>query len=151
MKNKELRVMKITKYILLALMVIMAANADAKKKQVDHLYIFGFSASFQDSVVFITDIQDVPGAWIDSKTKFLLGRDNYSYQLKNYFDQAALPNRVNMVMFATNKKKAEKLYQKLKKKYTAPKKRKKKKTYQQYDVQYIPQQAFRFEVVDMSD
>jgi len=145
--------MKITKYILLALFaIVVATSADAKKKQVDHLYIFGFSASFQDSVVFITDIQDVPGAWIDTKTKFLLGRDSYSYQLKNYFDQASLPNRVNMVMFATNKKKAEKMYLKLKKKYNTPKKkRKKQKTYQQYDVQYIPQQAFRFEVVDMSD
>ena len=143
--------MKITKYILLALFAIITTHANAKKIQVKHLYIFGFSASFQDSVVFITDIQDVPGAWMDSKTKFLLGRDSYSNQLKSYFDEASLPNRINMVMFATNKKKAEKMYLKLKKKYTAPKKRKKQKTYQLYDVQYIPQQAFRFEVVDMSD
>ena len=147
--------MKITKYILLALFAIgMATNADAKKIQAKHLYIFGFSASFQDSLVFITDIQDVPGAWMDSKTKFLLGRDNYSYQLKNYFDTAGLKDRVCMVIFDTNKKKAERKYQKMKKQYTTPnkkKKRKKVKVYGTYDVQYIPQQAFQFQLVDMSD
>ena len=146
--------MKLTKYILLALFAFgMSIHADAKKIQAKHLYIFGFSASFQDSLVFFTDIQDVPGAWMDSKTKFLLGRDSYSYQLKSYFDNAGLNDRVCMVVFDTNKKKAERKYLKMKKQYTTSlkKKRKKVKVHGTYDVQYIPQQAFKFEVVDMSD
>ena len=96
--------MKIIKLFTLALVLTaFAVNAQAKPIQPAHVYMFGFSASFKDSVVYITNVQDVQGAWIDSKTKFLLNRDSYSYQLKEHM--------------ATNKKKIEKQLKKLRKKY----------------------------------
>jgi len=146
--------MRNVKYILFTLFVCMATGMEAKPQKEAHIYLFGFSASFKDSVVYMTDIQDVQGAWTDDKTAFLLGRDNYSYQLKDYLtQQLQLSDRVCMVFFAKNKKKAEKLYLKIRKKYTAPARKSKKgdaPTASPYDIRYINQQDFKFEPIDMS-
>ena len=138
--------MKIFKYIMLALLLAgSTTEAFAKKVKTDHMYMFGFSASFKDSTIYITDIQDVQGAWYNTKTKFLLGRDNYSYQLKEYMaNQQQQPNRVCMVFFATSKKKAEKQLQKIKKKYV-------EKAPGVYAVRYLTSSDFKFEAVDMSE
>ena len=137
--------MKLLKYMLLALlMTAQHTAAEARSIQVPHVYLFGFSASFKDSVIYITDIQDARQAWIDSKTKFLLGRDNYSYQLKDYLSATlGQPDRICMVFYATTKRKIEKQYQKLKRKYTGKGKRN-----TNYDVKFIDD--FTFTVVDMS-
>ena len=69
-------------------------------------------------MVYITEIEDVKGAWIDSKSKFLLNRSDYSYQLKMHMtDQYQQPERVCVVFYATSKKKIEKKLKKLRKKY----------------------------------
>ena len=139
--------MKQTKHIAVALLLLLCAAlaTEAKKVQKDHLYMFGFSASFRDSTVYFTDIQDVRGAWVDTKTKFLLGRDNYSYQLRNYMtDSLNDKGRINMVIFGEKLSKVEKKYKKMKKLYTV-------KAKGGYDVHYLPASSFRFEVVDMSD
>ena len=136
--------MKILKVIMLALLFAgTATEVFAKKVKTNDMYLFGFSASFKDSTVYITDIQNVEGAWYDTKTKFLQGRDTYSYQLKQHMtDNMNLPNRVCMVFFATDKKKAEKKYLKLKKKYT-------EKASGMYDVRYLTVSDFKFEAVDI--
>ena len=67
--------MRYLKYMLFTLLVSVAMGAEAKQVQVPHMYVFGFAASFKDSVVYMTEIQDVQKAWYDTKTKFLLGRD----------------------------------------------------------------------------
>lgn len=137
--------MKKIKYILFALLLTAATGALAKRIQPAHVYMFGFSASFQDSIIYITDIQDVRGAWMDSKTKFLEGRDHYSYQLKEYFaDSLQLQQRVCMTFFATSKKKAERKKEKLLSKYID----KKKKLI--YDIRRVSIQDFKFEPVNMS-
>ena len=111
--------MKIFKLFTLALVLTaFAATAQAKPIQPAHVYMFGFAGSFKDSVVYITEIEDVKGAWIESKSKFLLNRDSYSYQLKEHFiDQYQQPDRVCVVFYATSKKKIEKKLKKLRKKY----------------------------------
>jgi hypothetical protein len=121
-------------------------GADAKRIQPKHMYIFGFAASFKDSVVYMTEIQDVPNVWYDTKSKFLLGRNNYSAQLKEYFrDKLQMPDRVCMVIFAKTMKKAEKKYLKLRKKYLSD-----KKHTSTYEVRYVTTQDFKFEAVDVS-
>ncbi|MDE5571673.1 MAG: hypothetical protein K2I86_06465, partial [Prevotella sp.] len=94
--------MNIVKNIALTLSLIaFAIGAQAKPVQPDHVYMFGFSASFKDATIYITDIQDVKGAWIDNKSQFLLSRDNYSFQLKEYFtEKMQQPDRVCMVFYA---------------------------------------------------
>jgi len=144
--------MKIFKYITLviALMSISIVETEAKPVKPDHLYMFGFSASFSDSTIYVTDIQDVKGAWIDNKTKFLLGRDNYSYQLKDYFiNTLQQNNRVCMVFFSTSKSNAEKQMKNLMKKYI-PNPKKKKENWKHYEVHYLTSSDFQFSPIDMS-
>lgn len=138
--------MKTLKYIVLTfVLVLTATTADAKRVKAAHMYIFGFSASFADSTLYITDIQDVPGAYYETSSEFLLGRDSYSAQLKEYLAETkGQPGRICLVMFATTKKKAEKKYQKLKKKYTA-------KDGTVYGMQHLKADEFRFSVVDLAD
>ena len=139
--------MKYYKYILMTLLFCVAMGAEAKSVQAKHMYMFGFAASFKDSVVYITEIQDVQGAWYDTKSKFLLGRDNYSAQLKDHFkEKMQMPDRVCMVFFAKTMKKAEKKYLKLRKKYLGDKKRT-----SSYEVRYITNQDFKFEPIDLSE
>jgi hypothetical protein len=137
--------MKLIKLTLLALLMTLATAVDAKQVKAPHVYMFGFSGSFTDSLIYLTDIQDVQQVWVDTKTKFLLGRDNYSYQLKNYLSEnLQQPNRVCVVFFAKSKKKAEKMYVKLRKKYLNNPKA-------SYDIRYISEQEFKFEPIDISE
>ena len=139
--------MRFLKYIVLTLLVCVAMGAEAKTVKARHMYVFGFAASFKDSVVYMTEIQDVQGALYDTKTKFLLGRDSYSDQLKAFFFFfMQLSDRVCMVMFSTSKKKAEKKYMKLRKKYTGDKKRP-----STYEVRYVTTQDFEFEPVGLDE
>ena len=139
--------MRFLKYIVLTLLVCVAMGAEAKTVKARHMYIFGFAASFKDSVVYMTEIQDVQGALYDTKTKFLLGRDSYSDQLKAFFkEKMQLSDRVCMVMFSTSKKKAEKKYMKLRKKYIGDKKHP-----STYEVRYVTTQDFQFEPVGLDE
>lgn len=139
--------MRYLKYMLLTLLVSVAMGAEAKQVQVPHMYMFGFAASFKDSVVYMTEIQDVQKVWYDKKTKFLLGRDIYSSQLQEHFkEKMQMPDRVCVVVFAKSLKKAEKKYLKLRKKYIGDAKHP-----STYEVRYITTQDFKFEPVDLSD
>ena len=133
--------MKQFKYMLLFAALILSTNVSAKMLETSHMYMFGFSASFKDSVIYVTDIQDVQGAWIETKSKFLMGRDRYSEQLKTHLsEQLLLKDRVCVVFFEKSKKKAEKKYLKLMKKYKNG-----------YDIRYLNSSQFRFEAVDMTE
>ena len=66
---------------LAAVLTTAQAQSTAKKKMV---YVFGFSASFKDSVVYITDTQQMQASIVGKKVKFLVDRDGYAMQLNNY-------------------------------------------------------------------
>lgn len=119
----------------------LALQVNAKNK-VAPRYLFGFSASFADSTVYFTDIQKVDSTWIDSKTQFLLGREQYSSQLKGYFNSLNMPNRTCVVLFGKDQKQAEKKLKKLKETYTV-------KAKGGYDVRYLTKADFEFAPVYM--
>ncbi len=127
-------------WLLIAVMML-TCEVSAKIVKTSHMYMFGFSASFKDSIVYVTDIQDVQGAWIDKKTKFLLGREKYSDQLKTFLtNQRQESGRVCVIFFKTKKKKAEKMYLKLMKKYKKG-----------YEVRYLNATEFKFEAIDTNE
>ncbi len=103
--------------VVLLAFVCSFSSASAKVICVPKLYAFGFSASFNDSIVYFTDIQVIDSAWINDKTKFLISRDNYSYQLKNYFTSIGQEHRTCVISFALTRKEIEKKYKKMKEKY----------------------------------
>lgn len=105
------------KYILafaLALASLTTFAADKPTK----VYMFGFAASFNDSTVCFTDIQEVDSAYIDSKTKFLYSRENYSYQLRDYLEQQSFNTPTCVTVFALKRKDIEKKYARMRRKYT---------------------------------
>ena len=127
-------------YILLLAVTLLTVEASAKIEMKDNIYMFGFSASFKDSIVYTTDIQNVEGLWIDTKNNFLLNRDEYSHQLKVYLtEKLQQQNRICMVFFYDKKKKAEKEFLKLMKKYKKG-----------YEVRHVSAAEFKFEPIDMS-
>lgn len=87
------------------------------------VYMFGFSASFTDSVAYITPIQQLDSAYMDTKTQFLMDRAVYSDQFQSFLSDTknmSLPTCA--VLFNVKKEKLEKERQKLLKKYGAAQK-----------------------------
>lgn len=126
--------------LLVTVITATAANYSGMKP----IYIFGFSASFNDSTIYFTDIQHIDSAWIENKTKFLLGRENYSYQLRDYLSEnKSQPHRTCVVVFAFNKKDINKKLANMKKKYIG-------KNTTKYDIKYLTSEEFSFKQVDMS-
>lgn len=133
--------MKSIRYIQLLVVALTALGASAKPLKTNQVYMFGFSASFKDSIIYVTDIQNIPGAWIESKNKFLLLRDEYSRQMKDYLEEKLQQEkRVCVVFYYLKKKKAEKEFLKLMKKYKKG-----------YEVRYVNEKDFKFEAIDMSE
>ena len=136
--------MKQLKYILFAILLatILPMTASAKVVLQPKAYLFGFIANFTDSVVYFTDIQEIEYVCIDSKTKFLLARNEYSNQLRNYFlEKLKMPHRTCVVSYALTRKEAEKKYLKMKKIYTV-------KYAGHYDVKTLNENEFNFKTVN---
>lgn len=112
--------MNIRKLALAALMMALGFSslANAAKNDPKTAYIFGFASSFNDSTVYITGVQKVDSAYFVGKANFLVSRDNYSFQLRDYLEQQGAGYRTCAVIYDLNQKKVEKKWMKLYSKYT---------------------------------
>ena len=130
--------------IAIALMAAGTMKVQAQDVKVPQAYMFGFVASFNDSTVYFTNIQQVDSVWVTKKKQFLAGRNQYSNQLREFFaQQRNMPNRTCVVVANVDRKKLEKKYIKMKNKYLV-------KSKKPYDVRNISENDFKFEAVDMS-
>ena len=97
--------------------VLTFCMAFTMKKGDKPVYVFGLAASFNDSIVYYTEIQVLDSVSLD-KEGFLPRRELYSYQLKNYLEyELKKPNYTCMIYFSENKKKLEKEAVKVKANY----------------------------------
>ena len=97
--------------------IVCAAFSFKKGKGEKAVYAFGVAASFNDTVVYFTDIQVLFSVKLDN-VDFLSIRDLYTYQLKNYLEDNQLQqNSTCMIYFSENKKKLEKEATKILNKY----------------------------------
>ncbi|MDR0976987.1 MAG: hypothetical protein LBL78_04470 [Prevotellaceae bacterium] len=108
--------------IALTLAVVFAlcsAFTSEKGKDKEHVvYAFGLAASFNDSVMYITDMQVLDSVKL-SKEGFLPHRSIYSSQLQTYVEyQLQKPNYTCIIFFSDNKAKLTKEADKIKTKYT---------------------------------
>lgn len=133
--------MKLGKYLLMVVMVLTTLTASAINEP-QTIYMYGFAASYNDSTVYFTEIQSVDSAYIDSKTKFLYGRSDYSYQLRNYLDGIGFKDAVCITSFAPTLKKAEKKYLKLRKKYLEG---------GRYTIKYIKTSEFSYQPIKATE
>lgn len=96
---------------------VSAKGDKDKDKKEETVYLFGASFSLSDSVVYFTEIMPVDGAQLDKKTEFLLHRQYYAYELKDYMNfQENMSGRTSAVYFSTKRSKLEKTEAKLRKK-----------------------------------
>jgi len=133
--------------LLLAAVFSTATTATAKKVVVPKMYVFGIAASFNDTIVHFTNIQEVDSAWIDKKTNFLVGRDSYSYQMRDYMEQNhQMPHRTCIVFYNKERAKLEKKYLKMKRLYMPGKDGK-----AHFDLRYLNSSDFKFKAYDASE
>lgn len=140
--------MKSFKYLFFAvtLMALFTSpEVSAKKRLIKKVHMFGFSASFRDSVIYFTNVQAVDNVWMDTKGNILLGRNSYASQLKNYMTNSlGMPHRTCIVMFAEKRKDADKKLLKLKRKYT-------EKAKDKYDIRYLTDTDFSFQSLNLDE
>lgn len=125
--------------IVTTLLVGCVINGNAKGYRPAKIYMFGFAASFNDSIVYLTDIQTVNAYLVNNRTKFLANREDYSYQLRNYLQSNGLEAYPTCItMFAENEKDATKKYLKLKERYEKSKKKYSIKSLKDSQFKYTP-------------
>jgi hypothetical protein len=120
--------MKVLRIALALAIVAISSLAAQAKVEPTTAYMFGFASSFNDSTVYITSVQKVDSVYLSHKNLFLEGRDNYSFQLRDYLESIGEPKRTCIVMFDRNFKKAEKKWTKLYERYTKKTKAKRLKS-----------------------
>lgn len=106
--------MKLKHYIALIAIMLPCVMFAAHKKTT--LFMFGIATSFNDSTVYITEIQQTEG-WLEEKTGFLYSRDNYSYQLRDNLKAAGVDYPTCVTFFAKKRKDIEKKYVAVKKNF----------------------------------
>lgn len=110
--------MRIIKCLIATAMLLgVVIQVSAKDKEVSKVYMFGFAASFNDSTIYITDIQEIKGAYVAERTKFLVNRDEYSYQLRDYLQGQGNAFPTCITSYAYDRKTIEKKFAKIKKRY----------------------------------
>lgn len=130
----------------LAAAVSLTESSMAKQVMVPKMYMFGFAASFNDTIVHFTDIIEMDSAWIDTKTKFLSGLEVYSLQLRNHLaERENMPGRTTVVLFDRKRSKLEKKYLKMKRLYDGNKNRR------PYDLRTLSPTEFRFQPINRSE
>lgn len=103
--------------VLTGLLALLPINSEAAPKQTK-VYVFGISINFTDSVTYMTDIQILEPAYIETKTGFLYDRSIYSQQLQIWIEQAKKqPYTTCTIFFSENKSKLEKEYNKIRNKF----------------------------------
>ena len=129
------------------LTILFVGQTSAKRVIVPKMYMFGFAASFNDTIVHFTNVMEVDSVWVEKKHKFLLGRNYYSHQLKDYLaTKEQLPQRTCVTVFAKTRAKAEKKLVKMMRLYTVSKDGKK-----HYDVRFIDSSAFSYKSVNIQE
>ncbi len=134
---------KKTLLALLAAVMLLCSGSYAKKQPVPKIYMFGVAASFTDTIVHFTTIQEVDSAWIETKNQFLLERQAYSYQLRDFLEQKQqMPHRTCIVFYSQKREKLEKKFDKMMKLYT-----KSKDGQRHFDIRHLGLQDFSFTTV----
>lgn len=109
--------------IVMMVMPTFAAQKDKKAKadEPTRIYMYGVSVNFNDSVVYMTDLLHLDSMVINSDAS-ITGYSSYSLQMKVYLEGTMGEiDRTCAVLYSADKKKLEKKYMKMRKKYQADK------------------------------
>ena len=105
-------------FILLCMAVIGPVEAKKHRVKQKPVYMIGVCMSLVDSTIFLTDMHRVDDATIAKKTHFLMDRQLYSLQLKQYLESMYEGGPYIPVVYSDPKrKKMERKYLSLHKRY----------------------------------
>jgi len=94
----------------------MDASAQKAKKAAGSVYVFGVGYDLNDTIVYVTAVQEVKDLDLEKKTKFLPYRAEFSLQLKQYLEGTrGLLNQTTSIFFSDKRSKVLKRYMKLRK------------------------------------
>lgn len=112
-----MRYFKVITFAVVLFTVCSAFSFPFFKAPSHKVFGFGIAASFKDTVVYFTEIQELDSAIVDSKG-FLKSRPAYSQQLKSYLeDEQKLTHQTCMIYFSKDRDKLKKMEHKLRKIY----------------------------------
>ena len=124
---------------LLSFQQVSAQEETAKKETlIDDMCAFGYATSLNDSIVYMTEIAQMPQVKISNKTKFLVNRASYTNQLKEYMSKIGVEHPTCAIIFDQNKKKLNKKFVTMMSKF-----QKKKR----YFVKTISEEEFKFTAI----
>lgn len=105
--------------LLIAFVCVGLADVWAQKTPVvSRVYVFGFAASFTDSIACQTEIQQLDSAWIEPSHEFLIDRSLYGLQLQNHMSSVeGCRNAICSIFFNKNPRKLQRTWKKVKKRY----------------------------------
>ena len=120
--NKSLKAIICFALLLLTAVGPMEAKNKSKKVVQKPTYMIGVAISQVDSVIFITDLHKVDSVTIQKKTKFLMDRQLYSFQLQKYIEETYKGGPyVTAIFFGHKLRKMENKYLALHKRYVQSK------------------------------
>lgn len=99
----------------LALGFATATSALARSGSEKTVYAFGYATCLGDTVAYLSEIQQLDSAKIDSKTKALEDCAAYSHQLEQTLRQRDGRHYTAAIFFTTDRKKIEKQFLRVKK------------------------------------
>jgi len=89
----------------------------AQKKQesidVQRIWAFGFAENMNDTLVYLSPVQELEGAELQKGTNFLMFREDYALQIKQKLESTYPGSYITSIIFAQSKDKAEKKYLKV--------------------------------------
>jgi hypothetical protein len=119
-KSNELNMKNVSKllcFILFAMLSLCSLSVEAKPKQTK-LYVFGVSMNLTDSVTYITEVQLIDPAFVETKTGFMYDRSIYSQQLQLWVEyNKNQPASTCTIFFSEKKSKIDKKYAKVRNRY----------------------------------
>ncbi|MBQ6203860.1 MAG: hypothetical protein IJK46_07180 [Prevotella sp.] len=122
---------------ILSSLFLLATIGQAKSKVVK-TYAFGFAASFNDSIVHFTDIQELDSSWLNDKG-FLMSRENYSYQLRDFLASQGMEHRTCIICYSPKLNKTKKKFTKMMDNYSKS---------GSYDIRLIKASDFKFDCIE---
>ena len=99
--------------VLALAMTMLPLSSQARDKEEEAIYAFGFSQNFNDTTLFLSPVQELKGATLTKREKFLEHRNIYGQQLKSYLESVYPGHETCAVYFSKKKKSLEKQYIKL--------------------------------------
>ena len=106
------------------LAMLMVPGVSAKKKETSYskgngvVYVFGVSQMLTDSMVYVTNINQVDSLDLEHKTGFLPFRSEFSLQLKEYMEgQLHQQNQTACIYYSKSRKQLAKKFYKIKKRF----------------------------------